>query len=200
MIWWCKIRAVPVLAASTTGTVLVGLVAGNVELPIPVLTGQSGQFLLAHLMTLLPAVTLLYGLGRADRQTEGVAARRVRIWDAGLGLAVATGGALTAAACYFMLDLELALVLGRNIAGYTGIALLLFPALGPPVTGGVLAAIPLVLAAGGWRPGGSPQPWAWLLHPADSALAFLAAIVLLTGGAATAALWSRPPLTIAAQP
>lgn len=197
MIWWYKARAVPLLVATTIGTVVIGLVAGNIELPVPVLTGQSGQFLLAHLVTLSPAVTLLYGLGRGDGQSEGVAARSIRIWDACLGLSVAVGGALVAAACYLAADLELSVVLGRNVTGYIGLAMLLCPVLGPQFTGGVLAAVPLVLAASGWRPGGVPQPWAWLLHPADSAIASAAAVALVAIGTANAVVWSRSPLKLA---
>ncbi|MFG2774692.1 hypothetical protein [Streptomyces sp. NPDC048350] len=176
----------------------IGLAVGNLELPVPVLTGQSGQFLLAHLMTLIPAVTLLYGMGRGASQTESVALRSVRCWDAALGVCVAAAGMLAALVSYLVLDSELAVVLGRNLAGYVGLALLLYPLLGPQLTGGTLAAIPLVLAASGWGPGGAPEPWAWLLHPADSAIAGVTAIGAVCVGAATAALWSGPPLRITA--
>ncbi|MFE5936052.1 hypothetical protein ACFQ69_11760 [Streptomyces sp. NPDC056470] len=188
----------PVVAAATLGTVAIGLAVGNIELPIPVLTGQSGQFLLAHLMTLIPAVTLLYGFGRSASQTEHVALRSVRSWDSALGVCIAVTGMLAALASYLVLESELAVVLGRNLAGYVGLALLLHPLLGTQLTSGALAAIPLVLAASGWGPGGSPEPWAWLLHPADSAIAGVTAAGVVCAGAATAALWSRPPLRITA--
>ncbi|MFE5487954.1 hypothetical protein [Streptomyces sp. NPDC056527] len=97
----------PVVAAATLGTVAIGLAVGNIELPIPVLTGQSGQFLLAHLMTLIPAVTLLYGFGRGSGQTEHVALRRVRSWDSALGVCVAATGVLAALGSHLVLDSEL---------------------------------------------------------------------------------------------
>ncbi|MFD5387754.1 hypothetical protein ACFWMG_22955, partial [Streptomyces sp. NPDC127074] len=68
MIWWFKARAVPALSASVVGTNVVGLLMGNAELPVPVLTGQSGHFLVGHLITLLPAVMLLHGMGRGGRR------------------------------------------------------------------------------------------------------------------------------------
>ncbi|AEM85746.1 hypothetical protein [Streptomyces violaceusniger] len=180
MIWWWKARAVPVLSASVVGTNVVGLLMGNAELPVPVLTGQSGHFLVGHLITLLPAVMLLYGMGRGDLRTESVACRPVRRWDAALGSAVAATGAGMAALCYALGADGIALVLGRNIAGYVGLALLLFPFLGHRIAAVTVAIVPLVCAAAGWS-GGRPEPWAWILYPANSlvALAITAAIVLV---------------------
>lgn len=198
MIWWCKSRAVHIVAMSTVGTIAVGLVIGNIELPIPVLTGQSGEFLLAHLMTLIPAVTLLYGFGRGDTRTEDTAARNLRSWDATLGVLVAAVGMFVALISQLALGADLPVVLGRNLAGYVGIALLLFPFIGAQVTGAALAGIPLVLAAGGWGPTGAPESWAWLLHPADSAIAMVVALGAVCAGTATTVAWSRPPLRITA--
>ncbi|MFJ3900363.1 hypothetical protein [Streptomyces sp. NPDC090025] len=196
MIWWCKVRAVPVIALATIGTVALGLLVGNLELPVPVLVGQSGQFLLAHLMTLIPAVTLLYGFGRGETRTEGIAVRDLRSWDAALGLLVAAGGMLAAVLSHVALSSDLAVILGRNVAGYVGLALLLHPVLGTRLTGATLAAIPLVLAASGWGPSGDAKSWAWLLHPADSTLAMATALGAVCVGATTTAFWTRPPLRI----
>ncbi|MFI8966593.1 hypothetical protein ACIGO8_31290 [Streptomyces sp. NPDC053493] len=196
MTWWCKARAVPLLALAAFGTILTGLAIGNIELPIPVLTGQSGRFLLAHLMTLIPAVTLLYGLGRADIRSTNTAVRHISAWDAALGLLTAGTGMLAAAVCYLALDSDLAVVLGRNQASYVGLALLLHPLVGTQLAAAALSAIPLVLAAGGWRPNGTPEPWAWLLHDAGSALAIAFMTGALVLGAATSITWARPPLRI----
>ncbi|MBP8535360.1 hypothetical protein [Streptomyces sp. MK37H] len=180
MIWWLKARAVPALTVSLVVTNAVGLLMGNAELPVPVLTGQSGHFLVGHLITLLPAVMLLYGMGRGDLRVESVACRPVRRWDAALGSAVAATGAGTAALCYALGADSIALVLGRNIAGYVGLALLLFPFLGHRIAAVTVAIVPLLCAAAGWRSGGRPEPWAWILYPANSLVAPLitAAIVL----------------------
>ncbi|MFD5392055.1 hypothetical protein ACFWMG_45490 [Streptomyces sp. NPDC127074] len=180
MNWWLKARAVPALGVSVVATNAVGLLMGNAELPVPVLTGQTGHFLVGHLITLLPAVMLLHGMGRGDLRTESVACRPVRKWDAALGASVAATGAGTAALCYALGADNIALVLGRNIAGYVGLALLLFPFLGHRIAAVTVAIVPLVCAAAGWRSGGRPEPWAWILYPADSPIAPLitAAIVL----------------------
>ncbi|MFD8629742.1 hypothetical protein ACFV4E_38840 [Streptomyces hygroscopicus] len=180
MNWWLKARAVPALSVSAVLTNAVGLLTGNAELPVPVLTGQSGHFLVGHLITLLPAMLLLHGMGRGDLRTESVACRPVRKWDAILGLAAAATGAGMAALCYALGADSIALVLGRNIAGYVGLALLLFPFLGHRIAAVTVATVPLVCAAAGWRSGGRPAPWAWILYPANSLIAPLitAAIVL----------------------
>ncbi|MFJ4641862.1 hypothetical protein ACIP69_40795 [Streptomyces hygroscopicus] len=180
MNWWLKARAVPALSVSAVLTNAVGLLMGNAELPVPVLTGQSGHFLVGHLITLLPAMLLLHGMGRGDLRTESVACRPVRKWDTTLGLAAAATGAGMAALCYALGADSIALVLGRNIAGYVGLALLLFPFLGHRIAAVTVATVPLVCAAAGWRSGGRPAPWAWILYPANSLLAPLitAAIVL----------------------
>ncbi|MER8159976.1 hypothetical protein [Streptomyces sp. NPDC094472] len=181
MNWWLKARAVPVLSVSVVLTNAVGLLMGNAELPVPVLTGQSGHFLVGHLITLLPAMMLLHGMGRGDLRTESVACRPIRKWDAILGLAAAATGAGMAALCYALGADSIALVLGRNIAGYVGLALLLFPFLGHRIAAVTVAIVPLVCAAAGWRSGGRPAPWAWILYPANSLIAPLitAAIVLM---------------------
>ncbi|WP_086708703.1 hypothetical protein [Streptomyces antimycoticus] len=180
MNWWLKARAVPALGVSVAVTNAVGLLMGNAELPVPVLTGQSGHFLVGHLITLLPAVMLLHGMGRGDLRTESVACRPVRRWDTALGAAAAATGAGVAALCYALGADSIALVLGRNIAGYVGLALLLFPFLGHRIAAVTVAVVPLVCAAAGWRSGGRPEPWAWILYPANSPVAPLitAAIVL----------------------
>ncbi len=181
MNWWFKARAVPTLTVSLVMTNAVGLLMGNAELPVPVLTGQSGHFLVGHLITLLPAVMLLYGMGRGDLRAESVACRPVRRWDATLGVAVAVTGAGMAAFCYALGADSIALVLGRNIAGYVGLALLLFPFLGHRIAAVTVAIVPLLCSAAGWRSDGRPEPWAWILYPANSLVAPLitAAIVLV---------------------
>ncbi|WP_234334756.1 hypothetical protein [Streptomyces sp. NRRL S-118] len=175
---------------------LTGLAIGNLELPIPVLTGQSGQFLLAHLMTLIPAATLLYGLGRGDSRATNTALRNIRHWDAALGLLTAAAGAAIAVVCYLALDSDLAVILGRNVASYVGLALLLHPFLGYQLAAAAIAAVPLVLAAGGWRPNGTPETWAWLLHDAGSALALLFMLVFLCLGAVASIARPQLPLRL----
>ncbi|QKV95269.1 hypothetical protein HUT19_28980 [Streptomyces sp. NA02950] len=182
MIWWFKARAVASLSATVVVTNALGLLMGKTELPLPVLTGQSGHFLVGHLITLLPAVMLLHGMGRGDLRTEYVACRPVRAWDAVLGAAVAATAAVMAAICYALGADNIALVLGRNIAGYIGLALLLFPMLGHRIAAVTVAFVPLLCAAAGWSSDGRPAPWAWILYPADSLVApLITAVLVLTG-------------------
>ncbi|MFE7189894.1 hypothetical protein [Kitasatospora sp. NPDC057541] len=195
MIWWCKARAVPVLAAVLAATFAVGLPFGDGELPVPALRGQTGHFLLAHVIALLPAVFLLYGLGRGDLRTETVAARFLRGLDVGLALALAATGTICGGLAYAAGQGALAVVLARNIAGYLGLALLFHPLVGHRPAAAALAAVPLLCSAAGWYPDSRPRPWAWPLHPAGSAPALAAVALLLLAGAAVALLHKRPPST-----
>lgn len=182
MIWWFKTRAVPALAASVLATNVLGLLMGNTALPVPVFTGRSGTFLVGHLITLFPAVMLLHGMGRGDLHAESVACRPLRIWDAALGSAIAATGAGMATLCYTLGADSIALVLGRNIAGYVGLALLLFPFFGHRVAAVIVTVVPLLCAAGGSRSNGRPEPWAWILYPADSVAApLITAVIVLAG-------------------
>ncbi|TLQ42047.1 hypothetical protein [Streptomyces marianii] len=186
MIWWLKLRALPALLAGTTATFTLGLLIGSAELPVPALAGQAGHFLVGHLITLVPAVLLLYGSGRADQRTESVAIRPLHTWDVALALTTATTTLAAATLCHLLWPTDIALVLGRNTAGYIGLALLLTPLLGHRLAGAALATVPLICAAAGWRTGGHPQPWAWLLYEGDSVLALALALATLCAGTAIA--------------
>ncbi|MFF7456782.1 hypothetical protein [Kitasatospora sp. NPDC008115] len=183
----------PVLAAVLAGTLAVGLLFGNGELPVPALHGQAGHFLLAHVITLFPAVFLLYGLGRGDLRTEAVAVRFLRGLDVGLALALAAAGTTCGGLAYLAGQGALALVLARNITGYLGLALLVRPLIGHRPAAAALAATPLLCSAAGWYPNGHPRPWAWPLHPADSPTALTAVALLLLTGTTCALLRRHPP-------
>ncbi|WP_459184485.1 hypothetical protein [Streptomyces sp.] len=170
------------MAVAVLGTFAVGLCIGNAELPVPSLTHQSGQFLVAHLITLVPAVFFLYGKGRGGSQTEDVASRFLRGWDVALAAAIVAASVTMMALSEALRPSGLALVLGRNVAGYIGLALLLNVVVGCRLAGALLTLVPLVCAAAGWGPGNRPLPWAWPLHAADSSIAAgLAASAVLAG-------------------
>ncbi|MFF3015395.1 hypothetical protein [Streptomyces sp. NPDC057939] len=196
MIWWCKARAVPALAATLLATIALGLLIGDAQLPVPALTGASGDFLIGHLITLAPAIVLLYGMGRGDLATETVASRPLRTWDTALAGTIGLLGLSTAAISRLTDTDGLTIVLGRNLAGYTALALFLHPLLGQRLSTSALACIPLICAATGWASNGDPEHWAWILHPADSLPALLLVTALLPAGMAFALMWRRPPLTI----
>lgn len=196
MTWWLKIRAVPTLVAGTATTIALGLLIGNAQLPVPAMTGQAGQFLAGHLITLAPAILILFGTGRGDLTAESVSARPIVRWDLSLAVTTAAASLLTATLFRAIWPTDITVVLGRNIAGYIGIALVLLPFLGHRAAGAALAVVPLLCAAVGWGPGGHPEPWAWLLHPGDSVPALTLALGTLAAGI-TATL-TRPPLDLSA--
>ncbi|MEE1823585.1 hypothetical protein PUR61_15485 [Streptomyces sp. BE20] len=194
MIWWCKARAVPAVTAALAGTFALGLLLGDGELPVPALRGRAGHFLVAHVITLIPAVFLLYGLGRGDLRTETVAGRFLRGWDVALTLGVAVTGTAVGALAYAAGQGDLTLVIARDTAGYLGLALLLHPLVGHRPAAAALAVVPLLCSATGWNPDGRPEPWAWPLHPAGSAYA-LADVALTVLAGTSCALLRRHPVT-----
>ncbi|MEV7174669.1 hypothetical protein AB0O18_33860 [Streptomyces sp. NPDC093224] len=189
MIWWSKARAAQRLAAVTALTIGLGLLLGDTALPIPILTGQSGTFLAGHLLTVLPAVVLMYGKERTDHRLEATAARPVNRWDAGLAALTATSAAAVAGLLYLLLDADIAVVTGRNIAAYIGIAACISAFLGPRIAAFLTTVVPLGLAHTGWTPVGKAEIWAWLLHDADSATAIASTVITLMAGLFS--LWLR---------
>lgn len=192
MTWWLKARAVTAFVATVLVTTVFGMLADDAELPIPVLTGQSGRFLVGHLITVLPSAMLMYGMGRTDLKVEGVGSRPIRAWNAALGVAAAALGALAAALLYATTGNEIAVVLGRNTAGYVGVAMIVGPFVGPRAAAAATAVVPLLCAATGWSQGGQPEPWAWVLQPAQSTGASAAAFAILILGTVVTLTRSTP--------
>ncbi|MEU6947868.1 hypothetical protein ABZ957_21930 [Streptomyces sp. NPDC046316] len=191
MNWWAASRDVPTLAAVTAGTAGAGLVFGQSRIPVPAMVGGAGHFLLAALVTVIPAVTWLAFTGRARGAPETVAVRAVHRFDTSLAAACATL-ALSMAALGHFAGAEPGLAIGRNTAFYLGLALLLNPFTGARVAAPLLTAVPLVLAVGGWQSGGGrAQPWAVVLHPAASKAALLAGVAVLVAGVMFSSL--KPP-------
>ncbi|MFC4611517.1 hypothetical protein ACFO9E_27555 [Streptomyces maoxianensis] len=182
MTWWLKTRATAGIAAAVLLTIVLGILADDAELPIPVLTGQSGSFLVGHLITVAPAAMLLYGISGSDHRIESIAVRPTHNWNAVLGLAAAALAWLAAALLYAVTGNDIAVVLGRNTAGYIGVAMAVAAFTGPRLAGAATALVPLLCAATGWAQGGQPEPWAWVLHPAQSSIAIAAAAVMLILG------------------
>ncbi|MER7736242.1 hypothetical protein ABTX80_35775 [Streptomyces erythrochromogenes] len=193
MIWWLRSRAAAVLTVSTLLTALASLVIGNVELPIPVLAGQAGKFLLADLITVLPAVLWINGTGRAATSTEITAVRPVHRWDTALAIGLATAALTIAGLAHVLGVTGIAVAVGRNTAVYLGIALLLNPIVGHRITAPLTAVFPLVCAAAGWRAGGGAEPWALILHRPNSGPALAAGVALLAAGCALS--FAKPPAT-----
>ncbi|MFD8978470.1 hypothetical protein [Streptomyces sp. NPDC059564] len=192
MNWWLKARAAQGLAGAAALTVVLGILLGDVELPIPVLTGQAGVFLAGHLLTVLPAVVLMYGQERTDRRIESTAARPVNLWNACLGAAIALAVAAATGLIYLMSGSAMAIVSGRNIGAYIGIAMILAAFIGPRASAVLTTLLPIGLANTGWTPSGKPEVWAWLLHDANSGIAMTAAALALAAGFAALSLRRNP--------
>ncbi|MFE3328654.1 hypothetical protein [Streptomyces sp. NPDC059176] len=195
MTWWLKARATTAFIATALITSCGGLLFGETDLPVPVLTGQSGSFLVGHLITVLPAAMLLYGLSRTDTRMERVAVRPMPFWNIALGMSAAALTVLAAGLLYAVSNEEIAVVVGRNAAGYIGFAMLVSAFLGPRTAAVVTSTVPLICAATGWTPAGQPEPWAWILQPARSSLAIIVAMLVLAAGAAATGM-RRAPLEI----
>ncbi|MFK0017355.1 hypothetical protein [Streptomyces sp. NPDC091027] len=165
---------------------------GDTALPIPILTGQAGTFLTGHLLTVLPAVVLMYGKERTDQRLEATAARPVNRWDARLAGLVSAAAAAAAGLLYLLLGAEMAIVTGRNITAYIGIAAVICAFFGPRGAALLTTAFPLGLAHTGWTPAGKAEAWAWLLHDARSATAMAATAITLAAGLASLWLRKRP--------
>ncbi|MFI1458676.1 hypothetical protein [Streptomyces roseus] len=160
------------------------------------MVGGAGHFLLAALITVIPAVTWLAFTGRARGVTETVAVRAVHRFDASLAAVCATLALCMSVLGHFAGVDAVALAIGRNTAFYLGLALILNPLTGARIAAPVLTAIPLVLAVGGWKSGGrGAQPWAVILHPATSIPALLAGVAVLVAGA-TFSTFKPPRITI----
>ncbi|MFI5704860.1 hypothetical protein ACIA78_33070 [Streptomyces xanthochromogenes] len=184
MNWWLKTRTPAAFLTTVIITTAFAGLAGNTELPIPSLTGSTGNFLVGHLITVLPAAVLMYAASRTDIRMERVAARPIPAWNTLLGLMAAFTAAVAAAITYALNRQDIAYVTGRNTVGYIGFAMLLCALAGPRIASFTTAALPIVLATTGWAPDGRARPWAWVLQPAHSGPATGASLALLAAGAA----------------
>ncbi|MFD9864013.1 hypothetical protein [Streptomyces alboflavus] len=184
MTWWLRVRAVPSLLVSLAVVCCAATLAPSSEVPVPSVVGDLGTGLpFRYLVPLLPALLVLHGRGRADHLAESVAARGVRLWDA--GVAVGAVGVLLLASAIVPDSVALA----RNLAGYLGVALTLNWLSTPRLATAVTAFVPFAAASLGG--GGRPAWWAWPLHDGRAPLAAACAVVLFVVGLA---LSFRPPL------
>lgn len=183
MNWWLKSRGALPLLLCTLLTTLAGLAFGSTELPLPVLTGGSGRFLVAGLITVVPAVLWLTGTGRAGPHTEATAVRPVPRWDTGLAAGLAATVVAVTLLGHWLGANSIALTVGRNTVVFLGIALVLEPLAGHRPAALLTASFPLLCAAAGWRSGGvGAEPWALILHPGNSVPALAASLALLAAG------------------
>lgn len=186
MAWWWNARSATATCAAIVATIVATALIGELRLPIPNL-GAGGR-LGVPVMVLLPlaaTITLISGLTKSAFNPEVVAVRRIRHLDAGFIIASAL---LTAAAGYALTvsgTEPVGWTLGRNFAGYTGMALIALR-LGDRNLGAILpAAFAAVVALFGYRSGGTPWTWAWPAgSPSDVSSSCIAATLFLLGTAA----------------
>ncbi|GAA0443604.1 hypothetical protein [Streptomyces olivaceiscleroticus] len=193
MIWWLRARAVPQVLAVMCATLALAALAQDEAIPVPTIIGPSGSLLFGQILGLLPTVVLLWGIERGDAMAEEVAVRPARPRTLALCLAYVVVLAALAIVVHALFDRPDVLSMARNSIGSLGAALILRALVGPGIAAIAVAALPLLCAAAGRRPGGSAQPWAWPIHPADSALALAEAGFLLLVGCLLL-LWRRKPV------
>ncbi|MFI9627417.1 hypothetical protein [Streptomyces sp. NPDC052042] len=178
----------------TTAFWAVALSVGETGLPLPQLGGAtSASVPLILLAPLAPAIALNTGHNRAP-QIEATAGRAVARGDAVLAAATM---ALTALVMSLSLtglgpDPEPAGQAVRNLALYTGMALVGRTLLGGPASTVPPVVFALATATFGYGPQQTPHWWAWpAAHPADP-LAALATLIIVVYGLRTAIHQDRP--------
>jgi hypothetical protein len=132
---------------------------------------------LRYLAPVLPALVVLYGQSRADQAAEKVAVRSVRAMDAVFVVSVVAIALLAAPV------LRDGIAVGRNVAGYLGLALVIRWLTNYRVAVAVSAFVPFVMGSLG-RPGPGPAWWAWSLHEGDDLFSAGCALGLLCMGTA----------------
>ncbi|MFF9900783.1 hypothetical protein [Streptomyces longispororuber] len=184
MTWWMRVRVVPWIALSLAVVCCTAALLPASDVPVPsVVGGLTTGLPFRYLTPLLPALLILHGQARADRPSEDVAARSVRLLDA--GVAVGAVGVLLLVSPV----VPDAVAVARNLAGYLGFALVLRSLSTPRLATAVTAFLPFAAASlGGGVP---PSWWAWPLHDGRDPLAAACAAVLFAAGLA---LSFRPPL------
>ncbi|MGW4690682.1 hypothetical protein ACWEPM_38200 [Streptomyces sp. NPDC004244] len=190
MIWWLKSRNAVVIVAATVLTALLGIALRRTVLPLPVLTGIGGRFLLSALVAVMPAVLWLNGTGRTAAGVEAAALRPVHRWDTALAAVLAGTALVVSGSAYLLVDDDIALVVGRNITFYLAAAVLLGACVGPRVAGPCMSGMPIVVGVAGWN-GRFPEPWAVILHPGRSAAALVATFVLMAVACGVGVVGSR---------
>ncbi|MFC9793558.1 hypothetical protein [Streptomyces sp. NPDC057695] len=194
-------RLLAATGITLVGIMLLGAAASAVEVPVPAFLGpMSFSLPMALLLPLIPVGLLLHGQGRGDTAGELVSVRSPAKWDAAAMLvlvAVAATVGLVAAKAY---DVPMGIAMGRNFAGYLGLALLIRRLAGPAASTTLVCVFPFVCTSFGVAGWGRPRFWAWPLHDAGSTLAPAAAFVLLSAGLAVSARGVTGPRRAASRP
>ncbi|MFF4604505.1 hypothetical protein ACFY12_17480 [Streptomyces sp. NPDC001339] len=132
----------------------------------------------------MPTLCLLMGLERGEKAGQGAAVRRVSLLNSALLLSgVATAYAF--GLLHHVSDNDPSgLGLARNLAGYSGLALVTRWAFGARVAPIVTVSFPFLCTFLGLDAASKPLPWAWPIDTATSTSATTLALALLTTGIA----------------
>lgn len=184
MTLWLKARAVPTVAATFAGSLVVLLLPFTTLSATPSPGGATIG--LAILLALAMPVVLGWGMARSDRDLELLGTRPVALLDFALVLAAGVGVAAIDVLLRATLAVPAGLIAGRATATYVGLLLAAVPAVGwrdastLPVCYFVAVAI-----AGRGTDSAHPAMWAWIAAPEEEPMAITFALLTLIGGAAT---------------
>ncbi|MFJ2021643.1 hypothetical protein [Streptomyces nodosus] len=186
MTWWLHTRRTVLLAVVTAGFWMTTLAVGNTSLPLP----QLGQATSANVPFVLfaplaPAIALNACYG-TPTPVEATALRRVAALDALLALAVvaATAAVATPVAAGWIggVDRFLAESAVRNLACYTGLALIGRTVLGNHVSTVIPTLLALTVSVFGYGPGQTAHWWAWPAAQPSDVLSWAGSAALLVIG------------------
>ncbi|MFV2118343.1 hypothetical protein ACE14D_07810 [Streptomyces sp. Act-28] len=185
MSWWVRVRMLPITTIGLMTVMVLGVAGSSVALPVPVLSGSvSFPLPVALVLPLIPVWLLVHGQGRGDAAAECVAMRPIRRWD-DTAMVVLTALALAVGTIESkVFDWHLGIAMGRNFAGYLGLALLIRRIAGPSTATIGVSVFPFACTSFGIGVGERPRFWAWPLHASESVIAIATVAVLFAAGLA----------------
>ena len=186
MTWWLHTRRVALLAIVTVGFWIVALALGNSHLPLPQLGGATSADVPFILFApLAPAIALNTCYG-TPTPIERTALRRVAALDSLLAVAVVAATAAVAApvaAGWISGVNEFAVESAvRNLAFYTGLALIGRAALGNHASTVIPTLIALIVSVFGYGPEQMAHWWAWPAADPSGTLSWAGSAALLLIG------------------
>lgn len=189
---WFKSRGGWSILVGAAIVAAVIAVIGDRAVPFPSFSGSPGAGVpFAVFLPLALCALVLHSLGRAARQDDRVAVRRLVYYDAGMVGAILAASALGFCVAVLLgADPGTALALARNLTGYVGLALLMGGR--RQSSGSIWGPTVFCGAVGLYGFGGGQQvhAWAWPAQPPGIAIATLAAAGLIGLGVAAMA-WSN---------
>ncbi|MFE4057823.1 hypothetical protein ACFXP3_16260 [Streptomyces sp. NPDC059096] len=186
MTWWLHTRRVVLLTMVTIGFWAVTLVLGNSSLPLPQLGGATSANVPFILFApLAPAIALNACYG-TPAPIETTALRRVAALDGLLAVSVIAATAVVTApiAAGWLSGVDSSTVESalRNLACYTGLALIGRAALGTHASTVLPTLLALTVSVLGYGPEQTAHWWAWpAAHPSDLLSWAGSAVLLLIG-------------------